>query len=197
MAYVLMRKNKQLIYLLLLTGFALCLVILKSGETFYAHDYYIIPFVPVIVVLVAFALRQLPTKWTTAALILICTESVLNQTHDLRWKNQYDAFVQLESVMDQYTERNDRIAVNCAPNPSTLYFAHRKGWICTNEELLLPERLAAMRADGLKYILICKSRFGQDLDLPTFDVLFENEQFRLYRIENKRPSHGIVQVLSK
>jgi hypothetical protein len=191
------KRQTKVLAILGTTSFALVLVIFKSGETFYAHDYYIIPFVPILALIIAHALCQLPKHWNISIMAIICIESLLNQYHDLRWKPTYDAFVQLESVMDQYTERNDRIAVNCAPNPSTLYFAHRKGWICTNEELLQPAHLDAMRAAGLKYILICKSRFGQDLDLPSFDALFENEQFRLYRIENKRPSHGIVQVLSK
>jgi hypothetical protein len=192
-AYAMNRKNKPLMYVLLLTGIALCLVILKSGETFYAHDYYIIPFVPVFALIVAYGISQLPLKWSYVALVIICLESVLNQYHDLRWKPSYAAFVQLESIMDLHTQPQDKIAVNCAPNPSTLYFAHRTGWICSNEELLQPDRVAEMQAFGLKYILICKTRFGNDLDLPSLDVLFENEQFRLYRLEDKRPSHGIAQ----
>jgi hypothetical protein len=181
--YSLIRKNKPLLYLLLLTGIALLMLLLKSGETFYAHDYYIIPFVPVVAVLVAFALSQLPPKWATIALLMICLESVLNQTHDLRWKNQYDAFVQLERVMDQYTKPKDLIAVNCAPNPSTLYFAHRKGWLSTNAELLRPTYLDSLQRIGIAHILICKTRFGTPLDVPNTTILFEDMHFRLYRLQ--------------
>jgi hypothetical protein len=190
--YAVIRKNKPLLYLLLFTGIALLLILLKSGETFYAHDYYIIPFVPIVTIFVAFALMQFPNRWAGLALMLICVESVLNQTHDLRWKKQYDAFVQLESVMDQHTNPNDCIAVNCAPNPSTLYFAHRKGWICTNEELQDEAQLETMRKMGVKFVLICKSRFGQNMEMPTYKMIFENQQFKLFAIEKTESSFGIA-----
>jgi Dolichyl-phosphate-mannose-protein mannosyltransferase len=186
------RRLPGLIGLLLTTTIGLVLLILKSGETFYAHDYYIIPFVPVIVILTAYVLLQLPPKWTSFCAIAICIESLLNQSHDFRLKPQYNALVELESIMDRYTQPNERIAINCAPNPSTIYFAHRKGWICSNAELGDSSYIEQLRNSGLHFVLICKNRFGQDMQLLPYVQVFENMHYRIYDITKTESSFGIA-----
>lgn len=186
------RKEKTLLCVLGSTAFALIALMCKSGETFYAHDYYILPFVPTMALLIAYFMEQLPSRIAMLCITAIVLESLLNQTHDLRWKPSYDAYMDLETLMDQFTPREALVAINCAPNPSTMYFAHRKGWLCTNAELADHNQLRVLQDQGLQYILICKDRFGRDLELPSQSLLFENDRFRLYQLQPTESSFGIA-----
>jgi hypothetical protein len=72
--------------------------------------------------------------------------------------------------------------VNCAPNPTALYFSHRKGWLCTNDELYSRDFVDQLRQQGMHYVLICKTRFGSDIALDDAEVVAENNDFKLCRL---------------
>lgn len=190
----LLQKNKAMTAVLVSATLALVALMCKSGETFYAHDYYILPYIPVMALTLAYLIEQLPKRYASALLVVIVAESTLNQFHDLRWKPIYNAHLELETLMNRFTSQDARIAINCAPNPSTMYFAHRKGWICTNEELAQERSLTHMQEQGLTHVVICKDRFGSDLELPSQLLLFEDAHFRLYQLQPTESTFGIAGV---
>ncbi|MEN9639717.1 MAG: hypothetical protein RLZZ262_1586 [Bacteroidota bacterium] len=190
--WILYKKEKTLILALSATTIGLIALMCKSGATFNEHDYYIIPFVPIFALLVAYLIEQLPTRYSTLLLIVIIIESLSNQYHDLTWKKSYEHYTALETLMDRFTPKEALVAINCSPNPSAMYFTHRKGWLCTNEELMNHRHLTNMQDQGLEFVLICKERFGQDLELSTHQLLFENDQFRLYHLTPAESSFGFT-----
>lgn len=181
-------RQKQLLLVFGLGALALALIAAKSGATFTAHDYYILPFVPFMALMAGYFIHRFPPRWSTILLVTVSVESLLNQYHDLRWKPSYTAYEQLETFLDQYVSRNEPLAVNSAPNPTALYFSHRKGWMCTNDELLRPDFIEQLRQQGMHCVLICKTRFGSDITLDDAEVVAENSDFKLYRFSKNSAS---------
>ncbi|MGV3609962.1 MAG: ArnT family glycosyltransferase [Fluviicola sp.] len=164
------RKRNKLLLGILGLGFAAFLVIaLKAGFTFTHHSYYIIPFVPIMALTAGYGIAIFKKKAIQLAILgVIVLEGTLNQLHDFRLKEHELAFVKLESALDEFSSRSDLIAVNTIDNPTAIYFAHRKGWVASNDELLSPSFRENLREKGCKYIVILKRYLGGDLylDLP-------------------------------
>ncbi|MNR32443.1 hypothetical protein D3C85_1500320 [compost metagenome] len=114
-------------------------------------------------------------------LVLIGLEGIFNQLHDFRLKEHELAFVKLESEMDHFSKRTDLIAVNTIDNPTAIYFAHRKGWVASNDELSDPVFRETIRQKGCKYIVVLKRYLGGDLylELPT---AVNNENWVIYKL---------------
>jgi hypothetical protein len=55
----------------------------KAGDVFSTHGYYMVPFAPPMAVVAALALTRLPMKWSMVALGVICAEGVANQNYDM------------------------------------------------------------------------------------------------------------------
>lgn len=129
------RKGK----LLLAVGgafLAQILIALKAGDTFVRHDYYILPFIPFMAMLAAYAVGQIPKPaWRRALIALIALEGVANQAHDFFPSPNQRAILALEADLDAVCAADDLIVINSGANPAPLYFAHRKGWTLRGEEI--------------------------------------------------------------
>jgi hypothetical protein len=68
-----------------------------------------------------------------------------------------------------------------------MYFAHRKGWVLSNEAIADIEKIDELKQKDLKLIVILKRSFGSEmsLDLP---VVFENEYYRIYGFATSQPN---------
>lgn len=177
------KKGNKLILRILGLGFAAFFVIaLKAGFTFTHHSYYIIPFVPIMALVAGYGISELKKKYLQIAfLVLIALEGTFNQLHDFRIKEHELAFVKLESEMDRFSKRTDLIAVNTIDNPTAIYFAHRKGWVASNDELLDPVFRENIRKKGCKYIVILKRYLGGELYLELPSVV-NNENWVIYKL---------------
>ncbi len=177
------RKRNKLLLRILGLGFAAFLVIaLKAGFTFTHHSYYIIPFVPIMALTAGYGITIFQKKAVQLAILaVIVLEGTLNQLHDFRLKEHESAFVKLESDLDKFSSRSDLIAVNTIDNPTAVYFAHRKGWVASNDELLSASFRKDLREKGCKYIVILKRYLGGDLylDLPK---AADNVDWVVYRL---------------
>lgn len=179
------RKDYQVV-ILFLTGFAaFFMVMLKAGYNFVHHSYYIIPFVPVMALVAGYGLSQLPKRWLTVVLLSLCVlEGVLNQQHDFSIKPHYAAIENLEKELDAVTRPTDLILINSGEVPTPMYFAHRKGWVASNEQISSQEFIRQLHSKGLRYILILKKAFGEPMDI-SYTVVFENDTFTLYKIDQE------------
>lgn len=174
--------NKLLLRITGLCFAAFMVVALKAGFTFTHHSYYIIPFVPIMALTAGYGISQFSKKWIQVLfLTAIILEGTLNQLHDFRIKEHELAFVKLESEMDRFSKRTDLIAVNTGDNPTAIYFAHRKGWVASNDELLDPTFRASIRKKGCKYIVVLKRYLGGELylELPT---VANTENWIIYKL---------------
>lgn len=181
--YSIKNKNRLLLQILVISFLAFAVIILKAGSTFPHHSYYIIPFVPVMALVAGYGLSSI--KYTNLAmlfLLLIVLEGTLNQMHDFRIKDEAKALLRLEADMDKVSNRNDLILINSGQYPTPMYFAHRKGWVESNEQIQQTRYINELAAKGLKHVVIMKKVFGSEITL-NHPVVMDNEDYRIYRID--------------
>jgi hypothetical protein len=159
---------------------AFCIIIFKAGYTFYHHNYYIIPFVPVMALVAGYGLsREILSRYAVILLVIVSVEGIADQQHDFRIKEKYERLLQLEPDLDKISGRDALICVN-TNYPTPIYFAHRKGWRVSNEELRDPEYMQDLVSKGLRYIIILKRCFGTEVKLDNHRKLLENEDYCIY-----------------
>ena len=179
-----LKKNKALLAVFSLCFVAFLLVVFKAGFTFYHHNYYIIPFVPVMALLAGYGVSHLPKpKVSTAILTLIVLEGVINQAQDFSIKNNHEELLNLEEQLDQFSTKSDLFLINSGEYPTPMYFAHRKGWVDFNDKIADAAYIAELKSKGLSHILILKKAFGTNLELASYTLVENNETFPLYRVD--------------
>ena len=128
------------------------LFILKTGIVFPLHNYYIIPFVPVMALVAGIALEKLPAKYLVLALLIIVAEGIVNQQHDFFvFRNAYKK--SLEVITNKSIGPDELIVINGGQSPQEIYFAHRKGWSVTNDQIT-PASLTQYKNAGASYLII-------------------------------------------
>ncbi len=176
------RSQPLVIYVLLLCLSVFFLLMLKSGETFAIHSYYIVPFAPVMCFVAGYAASRFEPKWMYLILTVVVMENILNWQHDFRIKPKYAKFENLEKDLDKYAKRTDLIFVNSNEVPTLLYFAHRKGWSDWNEKIQRTEYTDSLRRLGLKFIVISKEAFGSKINL-NYHKIDSTEVYDIYGLD--------------
>lgn len=130
-------------------------VMLKAGDAFWKHAYYVLPFVPVMAMLAGTAVARIPKAWMrAAAMAIIVAEGLGNQWHDLRPSPVQEPLLGLEPALDALGPRTERIVVNSGAIPTPLYMAHRKGWTAHGHQLEQPAFLDSLAALGCTRIVL-------------------------------------------
>ncbi|MFY7970733.1 MAG: ArnT family glycosyltransferase [Flavobacteriales bacterium] len=174
-------RNIRLIYVFGIITFMFAVYAVKSGRFFQHHDYYIIPYVPVMALIAAFGLRFLDNKKIIFTLLAVgMLEGIINQQHDFFIKNNQRYKLTLEDMVNQLAEPTDLIAINGGGDPQLIYFAHRKGWSFDEEEANTDKFWLAYQEKGAKWIIFDRHLFQTPLDFP---VAFENEDFLVYQLQ--------------
>jgi hypothetical protein len=180
-------KNKQwpILISFLIPFVAFMMVVLKSGVGLIVNSYYPIMFVPPMAFIIGCGLPLLFSnrKIIAIVLLIISIEGVANQLHTFQIREPNKLLLRLEPIMDSVSKREDLIAINASETgtPQFMYFAHRKGWNITNENLQQPEIINDFAKKGCKYILILKEPFDTDLNL-NFEKVHESEYFKVYKL---------------
>lgn len=177
----LLKRSSMDARLIVISSVCLFLILmLKSGDKFIGHEYYIIPFVPLMALLAGLSLSTLKPRILIFALVVISVEGVAR-----KWEDQFvksgSEIEFLDEMLDPFVGANDLIVVNSGLYPTPLYFAHRKGWITSNDELMNQEFIEELAKKGCKYIVIMKQRFGSEIQLP-YTLKAENQLFVLYQL---------------
>ena len=155
------------------------LFMLKTGEVFPLHNYYIIPAVPLMALVAALFLANLKPKFALIILAAITIEGIANQYHEFFIKESEHYKLTLESIADEVTQPTDLIILNDGSrNPQQMYFAHRKGWTVNQEDLKTPH-IAQLQQLGASYLFINKKLSQEKFD---YSVVYEDEHFRVYKI---------------
>ena len=124
----------------------------------YHHVYYSLPLTPVLAVLAALGLPVLLQRAGSGASLLVASALVVVPLNTgLRARGWYTLhhpeLAELEAILDPWIPRGTLIVVNGGRSPSMMYFAHRKGWSLTNEEMTT-EALASRHALGARYVVL-------------------------------------------
>lgn len=179
MAFV--RRQHLVLRLLGLAFLAFLVIVLASGETFYKHDYYVLPFVPVMAMVAGYGVSLINKAiLRTLLLVAIALENILNHHSQFIIRENRQPVLALESVFDCFSSRGDLICVNSNQEPTVMYFTHRKGWLATNEQLQDEAFISDLHQHGCKYILVMKRVFGSDVELPLARRV-DNEDYTVYR----------------
>lgn len=179
------KKNLRLILAFELTFAVFLIYIFKSGFFFYHHNYYIIPFVPVMALVAGYTISLIQKKWLLLVVLLTgVTESIANQQHDFFIKDSEKYKLTLESITDTYSGRNDLILINGDGNPQLMYLAHRKGWMCSNDQLSDTTYINAVVNKSCRVAVINKHSEPNTAYLDsTFNKVFDNDDFRIFALE--------------
>ena len=78
------------------------------------------------------------------------------------------AMLNLETDLDKFSNGTDVILINSGNSPTPMYFAHRKGWIDSNSKISDEEYINKLKKVGLKYIVILKRTFGENINLNLY-----------------------------
>ncbi len=177
------KKDFKIYALFTLTFLSFAVIVCKAGITFPMHNYYIIPFVPVMALVAAYGLHNLAKfKWHIIILVAIVIEGIANQHHDFTVKPKDLALLNLEKDLNTFCKPNDLIIINSGEYPTPMYFAHKKGWINNNSNIENPSFIKDLQFKGLRYIVILKQSFGTNTSLQNYSVVIDNQWYAIYKI---------------
>lgn len=144
---------------------------LKAGDVFSAHSYYMVPYVPLMCVMCALAIDRLPARWPVVAVMVVCAEGFVNQAYDLTIPAKREYLSGMETLADRFTRRTDPVIVNGDLDPQWMYFLHRRGWSITDaacDDAHYRDSLVQLGA-------VCLFRFGKEQRNPdSLPVLYRD-----------------------
>jgi 4-amino-4-deoxy-L-arabinose transferase-like glycosyltransferase len=184
---IIKRKQHSAFFVFIISSLFFILFIIKTGFVFSVHNYYVIPYVPVMAFVAGFAIVEIKsTKWQTFILGLIVLEGILNQQHDFRIKNSEQYKLTLEGIADRISSKEDLIAINGDKNPQLMYFVHRKGWSISELQRSDVSFISGIKDAGCKYLILDKHALSSAAVKPELHLisLFENEDFVVYSLKN-------------
>jgi hypothetical protein len=175
-------RNWPLLTLFGLTSLGMIAFMLKLGEVFAIHNYYLIPFIPGLCLAAGYGLLRLPgVRWPFVVLALVMIEGVANQQHDLFLKEKRRYPLTLAAHLPAGLSDSARvIVISPSGHPQTLYFADRKGWLLDPAVLSQPERLQQLHAQGAQLLLIDRHDvYTEELTLP-FARVHRGAHYEIY-----------------
>ncbi|HEY0031090.1 MAG TPA: glycosyltransferase family 39 protein [Bacteroidia bacterium] len=181
--FALKNKERRLLWIMFLCSLVFMVFMLKAGRNFYHHSYYIVPFVPVMCLLGAYAIVQIKKPWLQIlAVFFITIESIANQQHDFRIKDSEKYKLSLETIADKFTSNSDLVAINGGDNPQQMYFLHRKGWTITTEQANDAAYVKELRDKGCRFIFINKHLLQGNEQGLHYPIVYSDENFIVYSL---------------
>jgi 4-amino-4-deoxy-L-arabinose transferase-like glycosyltransferase len=159
--------------------FTFFIFILKTGSVFPLHSYYIIPFTPVMALMVGYGLNKIPAKYLYIPVVLIAMEGIGNQQHDFFIKNSERYKLTLEDLADKNIGKNELIVINGGQSPQEIYFVHRKGWTIDNKTVT-KEELKHLSELGASYLIIDKNSFNSTIEY--YPMICSDANFSIYKL---------------
>ena len=176
-------KNKKILSISIITFLAFSVFIIKAGLNFSHHNYYVLPFIPVMALVAGYGITLIKNKKLGIVLLaIISIEGIANQQHEFRNSKSNEYLIGLESDLDKISAKEDLILINCGQFPTPMYFAHRKGWIDENRNILQEGYIDSLNGKGLKYAVILKGTFGDEIDLKPYEKRIDNMDYSIYEL---------------
>lgn len=154
--------------------------VIKTGAVFPLHNYYVIPFVPVMALAAGHFVGNLRPVWGNLILLLIMVESIANQQHDFFIKPDRLYKLSLESITEEHLPEEGLVVINGGPSPTDMYFAHRRGWTVSVAEGLDMNQLDSLTGLGAAYLILDRHYTEETLDLP---LIYGDDDYLIYRLK--------------
>jgi hypothetical protein len=180
--YTLIRKNEKHIWLpIVMISAIFSLYIFKAGYFFYHHNYYMIPFLPVLAFIIAYGLNHSKNKLILFLFLAGITESIANQQHDFRIKESELYKLTLKEKLDRLDKSKNipKILINTHSNPQQLYLANRNGCYINEAEMTDTIKLNSYRNKNYYWLVIDK-KYGYQK--PILIKAFEDENYIIYKL---------------
>lgn len=179
--YVLiMTKNRIAKYGIGFITFIFFIFISKTGAVFPLHNYYIIPFVPVMALIASFFISKIPAKYQYILLTIIAIEAIGNQQHDFFIKDSELYKLELENLTNKYIPKDSLIIINGGVSPQSIYFSHRKGWTISNKKALNQQYIDSLSIVGAKFLIIDNKRL--DYKKLNYSTLHSDNNYTIYKL---------------
>ena len=178
---MIIKKDKLILMVFAVASAVFFVFVLKTGSVFSFHNYYIIPYVPIMALVAGYGISFFKIKMQYVLLFFISIESIANQSYDFLIKNEEKYKLSLENSIEGIIGKHDLIIVNGTHNPQTMYFLHRKGWTIENEMLNNAAWIQKKTKLGAKYLVIDKHHLNKVFDFP---IVFEDENIKVYALKS-------------
>ena len=175
-------KEKKILWFFLIATLSFLVVALNAGSVFTHHNYYIIPYVPVVSILIGYAFSSVNQYLRWGLIFALMIDVGLHYSSEFKVKTEMAAIQGLEESFNRLGEGSDLVLVNSPDYPTPVYFMHRKAWLCSNSELKDPLFIKDKEDLGATYILVLKKVFGSDIELP-YPLVEDNENWRIYSLK--------------
>ncbi len=181
---VLIIKEKQ--YKLLLIWFLYSAVffyfMLQVGKVFSGHEYYVIPYTPIMGLIAGYGLSSLIDNkwWYITVLAFLAGMAIYEKKEDFFIPYPDQKFLKLERITDSVVPKNAMVVVRGSePDPCMLYSAHRRGW-SEGDRVRDTNWLNGEATVGLQYAIIDRTKLADSIPYP---MLFEDNEFRIFKIK--------------
>lgn len=158
------------------------LFVFKTGKVFATHNYYVIPFIPLMALWAGKLLHeQLRHRYVALALTLVlCIPAGQYLMKDVVL-NENAPDLRLEALLDDLgVGREDKIMIQDGwMEPTGMYFAHRRGWTVDAGIIDHHDWMPDYRRDGLQYLVVDKRRY--DKPVP-YRFVGEDEVWAVYAV---------------
>lgn len=155
--------------------------IIKTGAVFPRHNYYIIPFVPVMALITSLFISRIAIKYQYILLSVIAIEAIGNQQHDFFIKDSELYKLKLENITKENIPSDDLIIINGGGSPQSIYFSHRKGWTIDNEKALNMHYIDSLATIGAKYLIIDNKRMKYKK--MNYSTLYSDSNYTIYKLK--------------
>ena len=172
--------SKKYIYLIFAVSFTYGLFIVKTGEVFPTHNYYIIPIVPFMAISGGYFLMNLPKKWGVVLMAIIAVESLANQQHDFFIKDNQWYKLKLEAIAKSNVAKEELIIINGGNSPQQIYFTNRKGWTVLSEQIT-PHFIDSLHSQGAQKLILNQRTIGA-IDLK-YNKVYKGDDFFVYDLD--------------
>src|SRR5690606_24175403 len=192
MYWVMIIRRKERKHLIAFVSFTLVFAVfmIRSGTYFVQHNYYMIPYIPVMAVMIAKVLTKVPNrKWSVFLLVLGMAEGVVWVARDFTDSPREVYKMNLTEIVRNYSSPDDRIVLVNNGNPIGFYFAHRKGWLQANEEPLSMDKIKEVSGKGARILIVNRHVRRATYNLP---ILYEDEDYRIYELGKYPGRFGLV-----
>lgn len=181
LVFAIIKKDKIIILIFTVSFIFFFIFMIKAGRGFYHHSYYIIPFVPVMALIAGYALYRIKIRWLIIVFVLAnIVDGIVSQQHDFRIKESEKYKLEIEFILNQFSTRQDLIAINGGDTPQDIYFTHRNGWTLNNEEIFNSNKIEEIKNKGCNYLIINKKNLNLPVPESKYELIFENEFYLIY-----------------
>ncbi|MEP6736061.1 MAG: glycosyltransferase family 39 protein [Chryseolinea sp.] len=183
LAWVIRKKDWLALGLFAVPYFSFLIILIKTGTSAVGDTYYMLTMIVPMAFITGYGLSYLNnTRIVNFILLVVAIENIAAQIYDFRIRQPFRSLEALEGIMDGFSNRTDKICISGeSTEPTSMYFAHRKGWVATNENMMDPAFTGDIKQRGCKYVVIVRKRYG-DVTL-NYPVVHDSEYFKVYKLD--------------